>query len=436
MLRDKFHMPKRPGGHGECIYLTGHSLGPCPKSVIETINHEVSIWQDHGERGQFDDPQIKHIPWTKAADQEEGLLGVLINLVGAESADEIALSLSLTADLHLMFASFYKPTKERYKILVEEQAFPSGLFALESQIELHQLNVKDALLKAPNDVGHLTEAFVKAIAEHGPEIALVWLPAVQYLTGEVVDMQSVAQVARRHEIPVIGADLAHAIGNIPMSLHFWDIDMAVWCSYKYLCGGPGAIGGFFVHSKHTSSQSSFNDEGFKPALRGWWGCDPAKRFSSSTFQPANGAKRFCLSNPDVLSLVALKAALSSTFALVPIEQVWRVSYSNVQHFIANRPLAVEIVTPSDRHGAQVSFKIRKPLISPDDHDGNGNDFMQGDEAQKVAEKLWDQHGIVVDVRQDGIIRASFSGLYCNLGDVQALTHALAQMKPGSGSESA
>ena len=255
-LREQFHIPKQDNGDDE-IYLCGNSLGLQPKRTQEYLNYELSQWQKLGVKGHFSGD----FPWMP---YHEFLTEESAKLVGAKNSEVVCMN-SLTANLHFMMVSFYRPTATRNKILIEDHAFPSDHYAVESQIRFHGFNPDDSMILAkPRDGEETlrTEDILGLIEMYGDELALIMLPGVQYYTGQVLDMKAITAAGHAKGCKV-GFDLAHATGNIPMSLHDWDVDFAAWCSYKYLNSGPGSVAGCFVHEKHHAHLEL-------PRFAGWW----------------------------------------------------------------------------------------------------------------------------------------------------------------------
>ena len=241
-FRSQFHIPHV--NDVEDLYLVGNSLGLVPRRTADYVQEELSRWANLGVRGHFTGSPN----W---ASYHECLAGPMAELVGATESEVITMN-TLTVNLHLMMATFYRPSKGRAKILIESHAFPSDKNAVESQIQLHGFSASESLLEVPaNDRGLLeTETICKMIDEHADSLALILLPGVQYYTGQVLDMETIAECAKRNQV-VIGFDLAHAVGNVAMELHDWGVDFACWCTYKYLNSGPGSLAGCFIHEKHA-----------------------------------------------------------------------------------------------------------------------------------------------------------------------------------------
>lgn len=295
--RERFHIPKRDGGR-DVIYFAGNSLGLQPKSAAQIVREELDDWARLGVDGHF---QARR-PWI----QYHRLFSQTgARLVGA-APSEVVLMNTLTVNLHLMMATFYRPTPARHKILMDHTAFPSDTYAIQTHLRHRGYDPGDALLLAPpRDGRHIagTEEIETLLREKGSEIALVLMSGVNYFTGQVFDMQRITAAGHASGC-VVGWDLAHAVGNVELQLHDWGVDFAVWCNYKYLNGGPGAVGGCFVHERHGKDTTL-------PRLGGWWGNDPATRFRmhlEPEFVPVVGAEGWQISNTPIFSLAPVKAA--------------------------------------------------------------------------------------------------------------------------------
>lgn len=346
---DEFHHPLDAAGR-RAVYFCGHSLGLQPRSAARYVEEELAAWRDLAVRGHHEGPR----PWIQ---YHEGLSAPLAALAGADAAEVVAMN-SLTVNLHLMMVSFYRPTVERPCVLIEKSAFPSDRYAICSQLTFHGFDPAHHLIELAPRRGECclrTEDLIDTIERAAPRLALVLLPGVQYLTGQALDLAALAAAARAAGA-VIGLDLAHAIGNTPLALHDWNVDFAVWCGYKYLNGGPGAIGGCFVHARH----------GVKPAVprfAGWWGHDKGSRFMMGPdFEPIPGAQGWQLSNPPVLSAAPLYAALDifrrADFRRLRAKSIALTAYlrAAIERLV---PRGVEILTPgaADAHGCQLSLRV-------------------------------------------------------------------------------
>jgi kynureninase len=399
-LRDRFHVP--PHGEAECVYLCGNSLGLQPKAAARHLEEELEDWRRLAVEGHFRGRR----PWK---DYHERFAAPLAALAGARP-DEVVCMNGLTVNLHLLMVSFYRPTPRRYKLLIERSAFPSDRYAAVSQLRFHGLEPREALIEVGPRHGESAlrdEDLAAAIRHAGEALALVLLPGVQYLSGEALDIARLT--AEAHAVGALaGWDLAHAIGNLPLSLHDWNADFAAWCSYKYLNGGPGAVGGAFVHARHGQDPAL-------PRFAGWWGHDKAARFRMEPdFRPIPGAEGWQLSNPPVLGMAALLASLE-IFMEAGIDRLREKSLSltgflerRLDEVLAGR---IEILTPRapSRRGCQLSLRLREGAAAGRDT------FARLGEA-----------GIVCDWREPDVIRVAPVPLYNRHADVERFVAALAE----------
>jgi kynureninase len=298
-FREKFHLPL--GKDGEpLIYFAGNSLGLMPKSARQSVDEELDDWAKLGVDAHLE----AKTPWYT---YHEPLREPTARMVGAKPVEVICMN-SLTVNLHLMMASFYQPTKSRFKILMEDSAFPSDTYAIKTQIRHHGLSPKDALILASPRKGEFTvhtEGIVDLIEKNRDTLAVIMIAGVNFFTGQWFDIPTITKAAQKHGITV-GVDLAHAVGNVPLSMHDWNVDFAVWCSYKYLNAGPGAIGGAYLHERHSTNTKL-------PRLAGWFGNDPNTRFRMQLepeFIPVPSADGWQISNPPIFSMAPLRASLS------------------------------------------------------------------------------------------------------------------------------
>ena len=347
-FRQRFFFPKVAGD--DCIYLCGHSLGLQPKTAAAYVEQELEAWAQLGVEAHF---RAKN-PWMP---YHRLLTEQTAELVGAQPLEVVVMN-SLTVNLHLMMVSFYRPIATRHKIVVESGAFPSDQYAVKSQIRFHGFDPATSLIELtprPGESCLRDEDIQSLIEREGDSIALILLGGVNYATGQAFDMASVTRWGHAQGC-MVGFDLAHAAGNLLLKLHEWDPDFAVWCSYKYLNGGPGCIGGCFVHERHADSRNL-------PRLAGWWGHDEKSRFEMGpNFQPMSGADGWQLSNPSILSLTALRASMD-IFHEVGIERLRAksVSLTSYLEFLLNQSDSKKfsIITPQEieRRGAQLSIRI-------------------------------------------------------------------------------
>ena len=298
-FRKKFHLPLGKDAK-QLIYFAGNSLGPMPKAARQIVEEELDNWAKLG----VDAHHTAGTPWYS---YHEALREPTARLLGAKPLEVICMN-SLTVNLHLMMATFYRPTKSRFKILMEDPAFPSDTYAIKTQIAHHGLDPKDALILARPRKGEFTigtEDIVDLINKHADQLAVVVFGGINFFTGQLFDIEKITAAAQNRGV-VAGFDLAHAIGNAPLSLHDWNVDFAVWCSYKYLNAGPGAVAGAFVHERHATNTSL-------PRLAGWFGNDPNTRFRlhlEPEFIPVPSADGWQISNPPILSMAPLRASLA------------------------------------------------------------------------------------------------------------------------------
>jgi kynureninase len=327
----------------EEIYFAGNSLGLLPKRTRRYVDDELEKWARLAVKAHFSGDH----PWMP---YHELLAEPMARLVGASPTEVVTMN-SLTANLHLMMASFYRPTPERHRILLEERAFPSDDYALESQARFHGFDPAEALVRVRSD------EIARFLERAGDSIALVLLPGVQYYTGEAFDIAAITRLAHAQGC-VAGFDLAHAAGNLVLRLHDWGVDFAVWCTYKYLNSGPGSVGGCFVHERHGRRTDL-------PRLAGWWGHDKALRFRmESGFRPIPGAEGWQLSNPPILSLAAIRASLDVFVEAGGMEPLRAKSLrlTGYLEWLLQREIgeAVEVITPADpnRRGCQLSLRVK------------------------------------------------------------------------------
>lgn len=386
--RSRFHIPKGPDGN-DCIYLCGNSLGLQPKSTEQALLQELSDWREFGVEGHFEAAN----PWMP---YHELLTEQYAKLMGAHDHEVVAMN-TLTVNLHLMMVSFYRPTDTRHKIVIEGSAFPSDQYAVKSQIEFHGYDPKEALIElVPRDGEDTlrTEDIQEVFRRHGQEIALVMLGGVNYYTGQFFDLEAITKVG--HEVgAIVGFDLAHAAGNVPLQLHDWGVDFACWCSYKYLNSGPGSVAGCFVHQRHAKTE--------RPRFAGWWGHDKESRFKMGPdFHPIPGVEGWQLSNPPILSLAAVKASLE-IFHEVGMEKLREKSLLLTDYLLylldRHPDCPFRIMTPRDpsQRGCQLSIIV----------DRNGREVF----------KALTEAGVVCDWREPDCIRIAAVPLYNSFQDV-------------------
>lgn len=400
LYRQEFHFPKTKNGE-DYLYFCGNSLGLQAKPTERIVNEELTKWKNHGVEGHFEEPR----PWLSYHNQFDESMN---RLVGAKRGETVIMN-GLTVNLNLLLLSFYSPTPDRYKILIEKNAFPSDHYAVMSQIDL--LLKKGGLSKhqAENAIEYLepdewgvysTDKILDKIKNS--DVALLLLSGVNYQTGELFELGKVAQVCEEKGV-ICGLDLAHAIGNVPLRLHDWKIDFAVWCTYKYLNGGPGSVGGAFVHKKHFSNKNL-------PRLHGWWSNKESNRFQmKSSVDPYQSAEAWQMSNAPVLSMASLLGSLE-VFNKVNLEEYFKKGIALSTYL--NQLITVElpmlkVITPLDRKGCQLSIYIP-------------------DQDKSFVEKLLDA-GVIADWRnhsKGGILRVAPVPLYNSFLDCWNLVNKL------------
>jgi kynureninase len=399
-FRDRFHIPRRPDGR-PMIYFCGHSLGLQPRGVRPLVEQELDDWAQLGVEGHFQGKT----PWYSYHElfRESGA-----RLVGGVPGEVVMMN-SLTVNLHLMMATFYRPTVARHKILIDWPAFPSDLYAVQSQLRHHGYDPADALLTVrprPGEYIVRTEDIEEVLRQRDGEVALVLCNGVNFFTGQLFDMAAITAAAHRHGC-IAGFDLAHAAGNVVLQLHDWQVDFAVWCSYKYLNSGPGAVAGCFVHRRHGQNLDL-------PRLAGWWGNDPATRFRmhlQADFVPRTGADGWQVSNPPILALAPLRASLAlfDEAGMTALRAKSERLTGYLLALLAELPTGqFEVITPreSAEHGCQVSILV---------HD-------------RPRERLaaLQAEGVVCDFREPNVIRAAPVPLYNGFHEVWSFARALTQ----------
>ena len=387
--RNDFYFPKHSDGN-EAIYLCGNSLGLQPKSAKSHIEAVLDDWRYLGVKGHFEGK-------NPFATYHEGLGEKMAKIVGAQKNEVVAMN-SLTVNLHFMMVSFYNPTKERFKILIEKNAFPSDQYAVKSQIEFHGFDVEEGLIEIEPRNGEdliRTEDILKAISENGNEIALIMIGGLNYYTGQAFEMKKITKAG--HDMGcTVGFDLAHGAGNLELSLHDWDVDFAVWCTYKYMNSGPGGIAGCFVHDRHIKRKDI-------PRFAGWWGHDKATRFlMDDTFVPISSAEGWQMSNETVLSMAALKASLEifDEVGMKALIQKSMLLTAYLEYLIENMDTdRIQIISPKkpESRGAQLSIRV----VNSD---------------RSLFKKISDK-GVIADWREPDVIRIAPAPLYNNFSDV-------------------
>lgn len=390
-FRERFHFPKHNGE--DVAYFCGNSLGLQPKSVEYLMNQELKDWARHGVEGHF----RAGYPWFS---YHQIFSNRLAKIVGAQPAEVVAMN-ALTVNLHLLMISFYRPSGKRFKILMEAGAFPSDQYAVETQVRMHGYDPEEAIIEVtPAPGAHLIEDadIISAIEEAGDSLALVMIGGVNYYTGQFFNLEAITKAA--HGVGAFcGFDLAHAVGNVPLQLHNWNVDFACWCSYKYLNSGPGAVGGAYVHERHGNDPTIFK-------LGGWWGNEESTRFQMKKgFIPSKGVASWQMSNAPVFNMVAHNASLD-LFDKAGIDQLREksVSLTNYMEFLLKKitHLDFAIITPaeSSRRGCQLSM-------------------LFGSKGREVFEQLT-ANGVVADWREPNVIRIAPVPMYNTYEDCYRL----------------
>lgn len=397
-FRKEFLFPKSSDG-SDCLYFAGNSLGLQPRKAQQYIQEELEDWERFGVEGHL---QARH-PWLP---YHEFVTEPAARVVGAQAREVVVMN-TLTVNLHLMMVSFYRPTKERHRILVEVGAFPSDQYAVASQARFHGYDPAEAILELKPRAGESTirkEDVLETIEREGGSIALVLIGNVNYLTGQAFDMPAITRAAQAKGC-LVGFDLAHGAGNLLLKLHDWNVDFAVWCSYKYLNSGPGALAGAFVHERHLGKREI-------PRFEGWWGHDKKTRFQMPPrFSPMDTAEAWQLSNPPIFQLAAIRASLelfdAATMAALRAKSETITGY--LQFLLDQLPpgFCTQITprNPSER-GAQLSLRISR-------------------DPKGLVERLA-QEGVIADFREPDIARFSPAPLYCSYSDVYRLVEVLSR----------
>jgi len=398
-LREQFHIPKDKNGN-DWLYFTGNSLGLQPKKTQKYIQQELDDWAKYGVEGHF---EAKN-PWMS---YHELLTESMAKIVGAKPLEVVVMN-TLTTNLHLLMVSFYQPTKKKYKIVIESDAFPSDRYAVQSQLKFHGFDAEEGLIEWKPRKGEelLNIADLKKIvAEQGDEIALLLIGGVNYYTGQFLDLKRIAEIGHSKNC-FVGIDLAHGAGNISPDLHNSDVDFAAWCTYKYLNSGPGSLGGLFVHEKHAHNKEL-------PRFAGWWNHNKETRFNMrQPFDVMKGAEGWQLSNPPILSMAAIKASLDM-FAEVGMEALREKSekLTGYFEFLINQidSDSIKIITPSNpkERGCQLSIQVKN--------------------ADKSLHKKLTENNVITDWREPDVIRCAPVPMYNSFEDVYRMVSVLKEL---------
>lgn len=398
VFRNLYHIPEKDGK--PIIYFCGNSLGLQPKATKDYLAQELEDWKNLAVEGHF---QAKN-PWFKY----HHFFSKTADIVGAKTEEEVVVMNTLTVNLHLMMVSFYRPQGKRYKILMEGGAFPSDQYAVESQLNFHGYNYPEGVIELFPRAGEHTlrrEDILNTIDQHSEEIALIMMGGVNYYTGQLYDLKAITEAGHKAGA-VVGFDLAHAAGNVPLQLHDWGVDFGVWCSYKYLNSGPGGPGGVFVHEKHGNNTNIVR-------FAGWWGNEGATRFLMKPgFKAQRGAAGWQLSNAQVLAMAAHKASLD-IFSQTNMQQLRNKSLllTGFLEFLlkekmAHKALDIKIITPenTEERGCQLSL-------------------LTGSNGKAMFDNLT-ANGVIADWREPNVIRIAPVPMYNTFEDVYRFVELL------------
>ncbi len=395
-LREEFHIPRDKHGK-EWLYFTGNSLGLQPKTTSKYIKQELDDWANFGVEGHF---EAKN-PWLS---YHELLTDKMAKIVGAKPIEVVVMN-TLTTNLHLLMVSFYQPTKTKYKIIIESDAFPSDRYAVQSQLSFHGFDPDEALIEwKPKEGKELLELEdLKSILDvHGDEVALLLIGGVNYYTGQYLDIKKITELGHEKDC-MVGIDLAHGAGNIQPNLHDSGVDFAAWCTYKYLNSGPGSLSGLFVHEKHAQRKDL-------PRFAGWWNHNKETRFNMrQPFDVMEGAEGWQLSNPPILSMAAIKASLD-IFEKVGMDALLKKSkqltgfFEYLIHQIASD--TIKIITPAhpNERGCQLSLQVKN--------------------ADKNLHRKLTENNIITDWREPDVIRCAPVPMYTSFEDVYCMVKTL------------
>jgi len=397
-VRNKFHIPKDNNGK-DWLYFTGNSLGLQPKVTADYIQQELKDWANLGVEGHF---EAKN-PWLH---YHEYLTDNMAKIVGAKPKEVVVMN-TLTTNLHLLMVSFYRPTKTKYKIVIESDAFPSDRYAVQSQLKFHEFSENDLIEWKPRRGEELLniEDLETIIDEQGDEIAMLLIGGVNYYTGQFLDIKRIAEIGHSKNC-IVGIDLAHGAGNIQPNLHDSGVDFAAWCTYKYLNSGPGSLAGLFVHERHANNKDL-------PRFAGWWNHNKETRFNMRMpFDVMEGAEGWQLSNPPILSMAAIKASLD-LFEEVGMDALREKSekLTGYFEFLINQIETdrIRIITPTNpkERGCQLSIQVKNADKS-------------------LHQKLMDHH-IISDWREPDVIRCAPVPMYNSFEDVYQMVSILKEL---------
>ena len=395
-LRKEFHIPRDKDGK-EWLYFTGNSLGLQPKITSKYIEQELNDWANFGVEGHF---EAKN-PWLS---YHEPLADAMAKVVGAKPVEVVVMN-TLTTNLHLLMVSFYQPSKTKYKIIIESDAFPSDRYAVQSQLSFHGFDPEEALIEwKPKEGKELLELEdLKSILDsQGDEVALLLIGGVNYYTGQYLDIKKIAELGHAKKC-MVGIDLAHGAGNVQPNLHDSSIDFAAWCTYKYLNSGPGSLSGLFVHEKHAQRKDL-------PRFAGWWNHNKETRFNMrQPFDVMSGAEGWQLSNPPILSMAAIKASLD-IFEKVGMDALVKKSkkLTGFFEYLVNEIASdtIKIITPTNpnERGCQLSLQVKN--------------------ADKNLHKKLTENNIITDWREPDVIRCAPVPMYTSFEDVYQMVTIL------------
>ncbi len=394
-FRERFHIPPGPDGK-PVIYFVGNSLGLMPKATRGLLEQELEDWARLGVDAHLDGTT----PWYS---YHETVREGAARLAGAQPNEVVCMN-SLTVNLHLMMATFYRPTKGRFKILMEDPAFPSDTYAIKSQIAHHGFDPDEGLVLARPREGEFTvrrEDIAALLEKEGEQIALVLFAGVNFFTGQFFDIAGMTKNAQARGCTV-GIDLAHAVGNVPLALHDWNVDFAVWCSYKYLNSGPGAVAGAFVHERHATNRDLRR-------LAGWWGNDPATRFRMQLepeFIPVPSADAWAISNPPILSLAPLRASFAIFDEAGGMEKL-RAKSERLTAYL-------EFLLDSKSDATHRRFTVITPRVPAER--GAQLSILVHEQPKELFAKL-EAAGAKCDFREPNVIRAAPTPLYNTFHEV-------------------